>query len=63
MQTQQDDNKQSYIVLYWVVLRGMFKFASCASFEGLTSFGYAYLSWKEKATYVDGVYSEGSGLQ
>lgn len=62
-QTERDKDRRSYIVLYCMVLSKYVLLASCASFEGLTFLSYAYLSWKKKATYVDGVYSEGSSLQ
>ena len=40
------------------------KLVSSGSFGWLTfsDYVYMYLSWKGKATYVDGAYSEGKGL-
>ena len=49
------------IVLCFVVHSNFLLHSS--SFEWLTFPDCANLSWKEKATYVDGVYSEGTGLQ
>ena len=42
-----------------IVFNRTSKIVSSGSFGRLTFSGFAYLSWKGKATYVDGAYSEG----